>query len=223
MRSSAIRVAVVLMAVWTLPGCFHSPMIKAPRGQRLPPTDQALVWFIRGPATTDVGLSGDLAISDGDGHFVALLGRMERVGLVIAPGKHVYFAFRGSGSKVKAFHKEAALPPPAIVIEAAAGEVYGVETNLVRGEFATVALLSPRFGRDQSYLNGSLQITEPYAVDADTAREFDQRHGSEYWWDHEWHRGVEALRAYDAAGLESHTLHSSDGFLVGMLEKGATQ
>ena len=208
---SAIAIAVSASA---LAGCHvHSVMSEAQIDSRSPPDDKALVWFIRGPNPNDNSDLADLGIADDSGHFVAMLGRLQRVAIVVAPGRHVYFAFRDGGARMNA-DEEGALAPPAIIVEAASNAVYGIEANLLGEEkaFATFAPISPRFGRDEAYLRSVLRVTAPYAVNANEADVFNRTRATEYSWSHEWQRGNEVLQTYDAVALENHTLHLEDSF-----------
>ena len=199
------------LSVALLAACHAQPAISAGAVEPTPADYQAVVWFIRGPHPLDTASFEDVAIADEAGHFVALLGQRERVGIVVLPGRHVYFAFRDGGADLRA-EEAGAIAPPALIVEAAAGAVYGVETNLVGVEkaFAVFAPISPRFGRDEVYLAAALHATEP--LDATRVQVFEQTRARQYGWRFEWQRGVAALNGCDAMAIEARTLRISDSF-----------
>jgi hypothetical protein len=127
-RYAAILGALAL--VTSLGGCTFA-MRDAETDLRQPPPGQALITFIRLGSDKDRVFNVGVAITDDKGHFVAGLQTNERAAIPVAPGRYVFVAFKGFGSKIKLFYDEEPSPIPCLVVEARAGRVYYVAANLL--------------------------------------------------------------------------------------------
>jgi hypothetical protein len=230
--------AVFVLGTW-LAGCVHAPMHRTERGLATPPPGRALVVFIRQGSPKDSVARMPVAVADARGGFVARLDLNERVAVPVWPGRAIFVAFRGVGSRFKAFYEEEPSPIPALLVEAIAGKVYYVAVNLISlpdgkdwaaagvpippapargtdawyfGVFGGTHMvpLGPRFGTDPAELRDMLRYTSSYEIDEDEAHAYEQEVREQYWWDYSWRRGLNNARRYDAEKRERQTMHETD-------------
>jgi hypothetical protein len=149
----------LILSAWLvalLAGCgpfLDTPMHAATADVRAAPANQAMMIFVRPMRGSDRYWNLHSVVATEDGHYVAALGRNERISVAVAPGKHVYFVFR-EGANLGSDQQQRV---DAIVVDASPGKVYYAAVNLTdRGQSGPAPMSKEEYAQTSGTLGAPI-------------------------------------------------------------------